>query len=85
MEKPLEFIEVAIWNSEAEGKEVEFSDDAFRAAIKIFSAGLFYKTKELIEKEEMKYLSNTILTDAGTELRLFIKKFTGIDPAKLNQ
>jgi len=80
-------IEAALWEREANIEAPHrYSDEAFRASIKIFMAGLMDKLWELQEKEGTPIKERgEMALHAGTEIRKIILEMTGIDTHKLNK
>lgn len=81
----LEELEKAIWSFEVYnlGKP-NYTEDGFRASIKIFMSTLIDKIWELQEKEGMDIENRGKMVEkAGEELRKFVKTYTDIDTHEL--
>jgi len=78
-------IEDTLWEFEAHsGLKPEFTEEGFRAAIKIFMAALTDKMWELqaAEKIDLKDRVNMALK-AGSDLKQLVKTYTNIDTHEL--
>lgn len=74
-------IETALWEFDIQnGFKTEYTEDGFRAAIKIFMSVIMDKMWELQETEsiDMKDREN-MACKAGEDLRSLIKTYTGVD------
>jgi len=61
-----------------------YTDDGFRAAIKIFMSTLLDKMYNLQEEENMEIKNRILMAEkAGEDFRNFIKNYTDIDTFKL--
>lgn len=81
----LEEIENALWEFEIYGKTtLQYTDEGFRAATKIFMSALMDKMWNLQEAEGMNMADRgNMATKAGEDLRNLIKTYTNIDTHKL--
>lgn len=82
----LEDIEVAIWNFELDnpGVRANYSNDAFRASIKIFISAITDKLMKLQEEEAMSSkIRMHMAEELGNKLRNLIKVYTNIDTREL--
>ena len=81
----LKEIELTLWEYEAEvGEKKNFTEEGFRAAIKIFACVILDKMYELQLKEGLDLQqSSDMAQKCGEEIRTFVKKFTDIDTLKL--
>ena len=63
---------------------IEFSDDAFRAALLIFQRAVLDKMWELQESENMSQEDRgNMAENCGLELRNIVKRYTGIKTTEL--
>lgn len=78
-------LEDTIWNHEAVvGLKPEFSDEAFRASIKIFLTAFMDKMHDFHEEEEVDHEdAKKMVSSAADELRRLVKNFTGFDTLKM--
>lgn len=78
-------IEEALWEFEGKlGIKPDYTTDGFRASIKIFMSALMDKIWEVQEWDKMGMEDRGIMVEkAGSELRQFIKTYTGIDTHEL--
>lgn len=77
-------IERSLWlydlYNENVGKPLNFSDDALRAAIKIFSSVLLSKMWKLQENEDMENQDRISMAEnLGNDIRRLVKTYTNID------
>lgn len=79
-------IEDTLWEFEANrpGVPLKFSQEGFRAAIKIFTCTLLEKMWDLQQKNAVPQKERErLVTEAGQSIRAFVQKYTGIDPHDL--
>lgn len=78
-------IENIIWESESFRQiQPQFTDDGFRASIKIFMTVILDKMWELQEKENIdQKLREEMALKCGEEFRKLIKTFTNVDTMDL--
>ncbi len=81
----LEEIEITLFEFEANvGMKPEFTDDGFRAGIKIFSSVLMDKIWELQENENISIEDRiNMVQKVGEDIRKLVKIYTDIDTHKL--
>ncbi len=78
-------IEKVLWQYEAlEGKKPNYTDQAFRASIKIFMSALLDKMYDLQEDEHLSFEDKiNMAKKAGEDLRKLVKIYTDIDTVEL--
>jgi hypothetical protein len=78
-------IEQSLWNFECMTPDKpEYTDEAFRAACKIFMSALMDKMWTLQEKEDIDIDDRIIMAlKAGSQMRELVKTYTDIDTHKL--
>lgn len=78
-------IEDALWEFEADiGFKPGYTDDGFRAGIKIFMSVLMDRIWELQDDENIDMETRKAMaTKAGEDVRNLVKTYTGIDTHKL--
>jgi hypothetical protein len=78
-------LETALWNfEENDGGKPEYTDEGFRASIKIFMSALMDKMYDLQKKENIDQADREAMaTQVGLDLRDLIKTYTNIDTHKL--
>jgi len=82
----LESMEDALWSYEnySPNTPYGFSNESFRAAVKIFMAAMMDKIWALQEGEEMEMEDRAAMAEkCGKDVRDLVKTFTGIDTHKL--
>lgn len=81
----LEELEKAIWSFEVYNLgKLNYTEDGFRASIKIFMSTLMDKIWELQEKEGMDIENRVKMVEkAGEDLRKLVKIYTDIDTHEL--
>ncbi len=78
-------IEAALWDYEAQvSMHPEFTDEGFRAALKIFMSALLDKMWSLQAAEDIPFeIRCDMAMKAGQQVRELVKTFTNIDPHEL--
>lgn len=81
----LQMIENKIWKFEfSGGNKPEYTQEGFRAILKIFMSVFMDKVWELQEKEDISIEDReNMAAKAGEDLRKFIKTYTDIDTHKM--
>jgi hypothetical protein len=82
----MESIEDALWNYEVymPGTPYGFSQESFRAAVKIFTAAVMDKIWALQEGEGMDIEDRAAMAEkCGKDVRALVKTFTNIDTQEL--
>jgi len=81
----LEEIEATLWEFEANaGGKPEFTNEGFRASVKIFMSTLMDKVWELQQNEKFDMQDRiNMATKLGEDVRKLIKTYTDIDCHKL--
>lgn len=77
----LDDLERLFWDIEFERRgPIEFTDDGFRGAIKIFSTALMSRMWSLQKKEEMDLETRKkMVTEVGEKIRKLVKTYTDVD------
>lgn len=76
----LEEIENTLWEFEVSGVKPEYTDEGFRAGIKIFASVLMDKIWELQEGENTENQDRlNMVQKAGEDIRGLVKTYTNID------
>jgi len=83
----LKEIEAGLWDHDIRvedniARPYNYTDESFRACLKIFMSGLMWKLWENMEGQTLEERSSTA-EEVGSEIRKFILKYTGIDTHKL--
>ena len=79
----LEEIEGTLLEAEAFGDKPEYTQNGFRAAVKIFMSALMDKMWDVQEKEKLDMTDRAnMATKSGEEIRKLIKTYTDIDTFK---
>ena len=82
--KVLVEIEEAMWANDCISVKPEYTDEALRASIKIFSSVVLDKMFSLMDKEEMDIETrNNMAAKCGEEIRHLVKVYTDIDTRDL--
>lgn len=78
-------IEDTLWEFECySGRKPEYTEEAFRASIKIFMSALMDKMWEVQNFDEMSMEDRgNMATKAGESVRELVKTYTGLDTHKL--
>lgn len=71
-------LEDSLWRNE--GGIIEFSDDGFRAAVKIFTDAMLYKMWALLSDEKIPFDDRLKMAGTcGEEIRKLVKTYANID------
>ena len=81
----LEDIEVLIWDSELKGSgKPNYTEEGFRAALKIATSALMDKIWELAEKENMDQKDReNLISKFATEFKRMVKTYADVDTHEL--
>lgn len=81
----LEEIENTLWDFEADdGDKPEYTEEGFRASIKIFMSAMIDKMWEHQDKLSLGFEDRALMGEKlGAELRAIIMAYTGIDSHKI--